>query len=307
VVDEMVGDEGVWDEILTGLRDDELGAQIDVEKDVIGNMGQRITVVTDYVQPIHPKSERLLFAVESTNPKALAKTIHDAMQDDPRAKKHIVGDVVVWEIVEENELLRPAEVNIPQLGGGQVPDLRDGAKRKGDREEEKRKLPNSAVTVVHGHMMIASHFDFLKKIVVGSPRHKTLRDLTEYRTVHAELDRLIGSKGTGVPSVRTFSLTDEEYRPTYELLKAGKMPESETLLGQLLNRIFSEGKDDVVRKQKVDASKLPNYDMVRRYLGPAGTAVLSEDDGWLVVGFSVSKQQQQNLAQIPVKKDEMKE
>ena len=35
-----------------------------------------------------------------------------------------------------------------------------------DKDDEPT-LPNSAVTVVHGHLIIASHVDFLEKIITG--------------------------------------------------------------------------------------------------------------------------------------------
>ena len=37
---------------------------------------------------------------------------------------------------------------------------------------------------------------------------------------------------------------DEEYRATYELIRAGKMPEAETIMGDLLNSLFAEDPDE---------------------------------------------------------------
>ena len=70
--------------------------------------------------------------------------------------------------------------------------------------------------------------------------------------------------------MRSFSRTDEEYRPTYELIRQGKMPESESLLGKLLNRLLGPEDEDVLREQQIDGSQLPDFEAVRRYLGPAG-------------------------------------
>ena len=44
-------------------------------------------------------------------------------------------------------------------------------------------------------------------------------------------------------SFRFFSRTDEEYRPTYELIRQGRMPEAESLFGKLLNRMLAEDED----------------------------------------------------------------
>jgi hypothetical protein len=70
------------------------------------------------------------------------------------------------------------------------------------------------------------------------------------------------------------------------------MPESETLLGRLLNRLLTPPEDEGValRKQKIDAHELPNFDVVRRYFNPAGALVRSDGDGWFIVGASLSRE-----------------
>jgi hypothetical protein len=86
--------------------------------------------------------------------------------------------------------------------------------------------------------------------------------------------------------------TDEAYRPVYELLRQGKMPESETLLGRLLNRLLTPPEDEdegILREQKIDGRQLPDFEMVRRYFSPSGTIVRTSEDGWFIVGATLSK------------------
>ena len=59
----------------------------------------------------------------------------------------------------------------------------------------------------------------------------------------------------------------------------------------VLNSVLGSGKKGIKRKQKIDGSKLPEYDFVRRYLGPAGLQMISEDNGWIVKGFLLKKGQ----------------
>ncbi len=47
------------------------------------------------------------------------------------------------------------------------------------------------------------------------------------------------------------------------------------------------------RAQKIDGSQLPEYQVVRRYLGPAGLQVTSEPDGWFFKGFTLNKRAEQ--------------
>ena len=67
------------------------------------------------------------------------------------------------------------------------------------------------------------------------------------------------------------------------------MPESETMLGRMLNTVFGAGKKGVLRKQEVDGSKLPEFDAVRSHLGTAGGFGVSEENGWFLKGFMLSK------------------
>jgi hypothetical protein len=152
--------------------------------------------------------------------------------------------------------------------------------------KEDRILPHAAVTVSQGYLLIASHMDFLLKILPGVEERKALAHDADFQLVQKNLDQL----GINDTCLRSFSRTDEECRTTYELIRQGKMPESETMLARLLNAIMGPSKKGTVRKQKLDGSKLPEYQVVRRYLGPAGILVTSEKDGWFAKGFLLPKE-----------------
>ncbi|MGD0518193.1 MAG: hypothetical protein ABSA26_11720 [Thermoguttaceae bacterium] len=65
------------------------------------------------------------------------------------------------------------------------------------------------------------------------------------------------------------------------------MPESESMFAQFLNKLFGEGKKGAVRQQKIDGGKLPDYELVRHYLSPAGMQITAEKDGWFLKGFTL--------------------
>ncbi len=278
LVDAIVGEEGVFEEIIESLRDDPNGPQIDLREDLVAHLGTRCTLFTDYVLPITPKCERMVFAVDSTNPQALAATIEKTMKSDPDARRIEFEGHTIFEIVEEEEALPELKVEIPQFG--------DFGAEEEEVEEEKAKLPNSAVCVANGHMFISTHIEFLKKVLAAQEQREQLGQAVDYQLVMEELGKISAETNC----FRIFSRTDEEYRPTYELIRSGKMPESETLLGKLLNGILGEGKEGELRHQRIDGEKLPSYEMVRRYLGPAGVSIHAEENGWFVQGISLSKQ-----------------
>jgi hypothetical protein len=44
--------------------------------------------------------------------------------------------------------------------------------------------------------------------------------------------------------------------------------------------------------------------MVRRYLGPGGTFVETQDDGWLIVGFMLSKHPVVEVGAAPARENQ---
>jgi hypothetical protein len=60
-------------------------------------------------------------------------------------------------------------------------------------------------------------------------------------------------------------------------------------LAQVLNGLLNDSPEGETRKPMFDGSKLPRYEVVRRYLGTGGILATSEENGWLIVGFSLAK------------------
>jgi hypothetical protein len=291
--------ESVFEDIIKDIRDNQDGPMIDIRGEVLSRLADRALIMTDYQLPITPKSERTVIAVGAKDPAGLAKVVNQAMAKDTTAHKREFRGHTIWEIIEQDPDadLRPARVDVPEIGP---------AKEKDDEEEEKFKIPNSAITVAHGHLLRATHIDFLKKVLEQADGGKPLGESVDFQLVAAEIEKLTAGAEN---SVRFFSRTDEEFRPTYELIRAGKMPQSETMFGRVLNRLFTNepspaknaakkkdaktakrDKQKEPRKQQIDGHQLPEFDLVRRYLGPAGGFATTTEDGFFITGFTLPKQ-----------------
>ncbi|MCS7303805.1 MAG: DUF3352 domain-containing protein [Thermoguttaceae bacterium] len=272
------GEKGVWEEVLDGLKNDPNGPMIDLRNDLIVHLTGRAMMITDYELPITPTSERLLYALETKNEKALSEAIRRIMEKDRTMRRREYGGHVIWEAIPPEAGPRKPEVvvkGLPPIGGP----------KPKQQEPPPRVLPTAAVTVAYGHLLVASHFDFLKKVLDHGRKPDPLADRLDFQLVQRTID------GFGIPNncARFFSRTDEEYRATYELIQQGKMPQSETLFGRLLNEFLGTGKKGQLRKQRIDGSKLPDYQVVARALGPAGLFAYSEQEGWVLVGFTMKK------------------
>jgi len=282
--DAIAGYDDAFANVLRGLQEDPYGPQVDVKRDFVAHLGERVTMVTDYQVPITTKSERFMFAVELTNEAAIAKTVEKFMKSDPNATRTEFSGKVVWEIQEAQSDIPELDISVSELDLlDEPPSAQSGGLKAGGGLAS-----TSAVCVCDGHLFVASHVSFLKEILAAKAAPDTLGGAGDYREVEGAMSRLL----PGEVAARCFVRTDEAYRPIYELLRQGKMPESETLLGRLLNRLLAPADDDgegIVREQKIDGRKLPDFEMVRRYFGPAGTIVRSDADGWFITGATLSK------------------
>jgi len=280
--DSIAGYEDAFANVLQGLEKDPYGPQVDVKKDFVAHLGERISMVTDYEVPITTKCERFLFAVELTNEAAITTAIEKFMESDPNATRTEFEGKVVWEIQEEQEEVLEFDIDIAEL------DLLDESPTTPNEGLAGSDSPTSAVCVAEGQLFIASHVAFLKEALSNKAAQDTLGTAGDYREVEMAMAHLI----QGDVAARFFVRSDEAYRPVYELLRQGKMPQSETLLGRLLNRLLSPPDDDeegLLREQKIDGRQLPEFEMVRRYFGPVGTIIRSDADGWFIVGATLSK------------------
>jgi hypothetical protein len=280
LVNQIVGDE-VFEDVLDSIKTDENGPQIDIRKDLIGFLGDRVTFISDLQLPITPKSERLLVAVETKDEKHTAEVIKRWMETDVDTRKRDIAGHVVWEIVDEQAELPMVTIENSPLDG--TPRAED---EQPEEEEERALPPNSAVTVAYGQLFVATHIDILTKVLTEYENGPKLAGSSDYLRVEAELAQLAQPEQFG----QAFTRTDEAYRGVYELLRTGKMPESESIIGKLLNSMLGEGKEGVLRPQRIDGSKMPDYDLVRRYLGPAGMSMTTEPTGWLLTGFTLTKE-----------------
>jgi hypothetical protein len=288
------GEQGVWTDVKDSLRDDPNGPKVDLVKDLVMNMGQQATFITDYITPISPTCERTCLAVVAVNEKALAEAIRKSMATDPNVRHRQFQGYDIWEMTDETVAAPDVEIEQP----GQPPQARQpvrqhvgaarsqpgqrsaGQAEEGEEEQTERLLPRSAVTVAKGWLFIASHVDFLEKILSQDP-NTSLASTADYQAVMKEMQSL----GASQDSFRIFVRQARAVHPTYDLARANKLPEAQTMLGNLLNRLLAQDPDQP-RKAEIDGSKLPPFEQVERYFGLSGMFVTTEANGWFGVGFS---------------------
>jgi hypothetical protein len=283
LVDSIAGDKGVFKEIWLSLKTDPNGPKIDIYKGLVDHFGTRFNLLTDVRLPITTKSERVMGVIEVKDQDIVAQTLEKAFKNDPQAKKRVFQGQTIWEITQEDGIAEESDLMIE--GAGFV-NTEEAAPAKSKEKEEEAKLPNMAVTAFAGHLIVGTHVDFVEDFIKRANYPTSLGKMEDFQRVHEALNKL-GSKND---SIRFFSRTDESYRATYELLKQNKLPEAETMLARLLNAMMSNGEEGAVRKQEIDGAKMPDFELVKKYLGPGGVYAQTEKEGWWVVGCLLKKQ-----------------
>jgi len=298
LVDDVVGEKGVYDDVIASVKEDPDGPQIDLEKDLVGCLGTRVTLITDHATPIDTDADRLVIAVEAVDPERVAKTVAKSMSIDPDMAKIDVQGHVAWELIDRSSSIPKLEVETPGLAAPAPEHDDEGHRRRAKmREREEKLLPHSVVTVAHGHLFVASHRDILERVLATGGGMESLGAANDFAQASGELTRLLPGK----TACRTFSREEEVVRPAYEMLRQGLMPKSKSLTGQVLNALFGDGKPGTVREQRIDGSSLPDFEMIRRYFGTAGLGMQTVPEGWYLTGVSLPRTQQEpEVARRPV-------
>jgi hypothetical protein len=289
LVDAIAGDEGVFDDIWLNLETDPNGPKINIRKELVDLLGERVTILSDVKPPIDLKSERLMGIVEVKNPKAVAEALKKAFEHDPAAKKRIIEEQIIWELTQEEGVAEQEELKIEGAGFVSKDDETEFVSAEDEEAEAEEEgpavLPNMAMTVYDGHLIISTHVEFIVEFIQRQGKHPGLASIPEHKQVTAALTRL----GSANDSFRFFTRTEEAYRGTFELVKQNKLPQSETMAARLLNGALGTKGEGADRQPAIDGSKLPAFEAISKYLGNGGFYIQTEQNGWLIVGCLLKK------------------
>jgi len=277
LVNDAFGEE-VFRDIFDGIRDDEDGPRIDVAKNVIPNLGDHLIMLTDNQLPAGEASERLLIAIDVDDAAALREAVKRAMEVEPDAS--LIEGVAGADIYRVRPSDAPSDFDAELFN-----DL--GLDDQPDPDAPKPLLNQWAITVVDvkgqpgGYLVFSSHPELLvetaNRMISGAA--DGLADTAEFQNVSDKLLQIDGKEFSMQRMVRT----DLSLRVKYDLLREGKLRESDSLLTSLFRRIFENSKEEP--NDPLDAKKLPPLEKVQQYFRPAGSFVRTTDDGWQLDGF----------------------
>ena len=107
---------------------------------------------------------------------------------------------------------------------------------------------------------------YLEEILEGFGQRERLASSADYE----QMDEVMNKLAPGERSGWAFGRSDEEFRPMFDLIRQGRMPESKSMLGKLLNKILTTEAEKSWHAAEADDRRrnLPDFEAVRRYFGP---------------------------------------
>jgi hypothetical protein len=228
------------------------GILLDVKREVVTPLGSRLTVITDYADVADMATERTLMAFALNDSKTAAATLTKlAGLAGSAFKRRDFQGQAIYEFTAPN-LADPGAV---------------------DAEE----TPPWGLAVAAGGVFLASDVKLLEKVLLqAAGKRDNLATTAGYKAVIPHLPAQ--SAGIG------FTRLDLEYRALYSAIKDG-------LFADALDAMIPFGSETLQKfADALDGSKLPEFDVIARYLGPQGMYMTADDDGLLIIQFELRKE-----------------
>lgn len=278
LVDEMAGQPKVFREIIDGIKKDPHGPRIDIEKEVLPLLTNDIYSITETKEPIDIDSRRNLFAIRVKQPEQMLRILSKAMENEPDAEELAINGQKVWQVAhKEEDLALDADFGDfakPAAGGAPA--------------NNQPWLSNWAITVNGEYLMFASHVDMISEAIKQAKQVQTspLVEEQDYKRVVAALSQLFGDEPACAWQVNRSELA---YRAQYELFRAGKLQESQSMLARILEHLLQNRSEIERKRPTLDGSKLPPFEAVSKYLQPSGMMVQTTQKGWSFGGILLSQ------------------
>lgn len=274
LVDEAMNDE-IFRETIRGIANDQAGPRLDLEKEFLPFLDDQILLMTDNTMPVDVHSERLLVAIRLNDAEAIRKALRKVMSVEPDATKlEVVPGVEIWRI----EPSQTEETFDPEIFG----DLELGLE---DETEEPPLVEQGAIGVVDkendAYLMFASH----PELLIETARRIRAGDAGGYQGEPevTEVVNALNKLGCQTPAYDRISRTRLALRAKYELLRMGKLRESDSMLATFIRRLSDE--DEGGEPDPLNATKLPPFAAIEKFFPNGGRFTETVADGWELTSF----------------------
>lgn len=287
LVDELVGNQGVFDEVINGIKNDVNGPQVDIRNELLPLMTNDIVAISDCKEgEVEVNSRRNLIGVKVNNTSKAAQILDRVMKAEANAELMSFQGINIWKVT--NAQNGAEEDEFSEFGDFDDP----------SEETEQPWLNQWAICVLaspeadskEGYFLFASHTEMLEEAIhqAKAGGEDGLASQQDYQRIHSAIMQLMNSEN---PCAWKISRNNLAFRVQYELFRQGKLEESESMMSSILHRLMgSDESADGSMERVFSGESLPPYEKIAGFLNPSGFKVRATEKGWEFGGMMLSSQ-----------------
>ncbi len=179
IVDDIAGQEGVFDSVIDGIQTDPLGPQIDIKNQVLPFITSQIFAINEVTQPITIDSRRSLIAIRVQDPNGkLAAVLDRAMKNEPDATPEDFQSYRIWKVTRQDDSQESLKFD-NDFGSFGKKGSKSSTRKNEEEEEDEPLLSNWAITIISAksdageneqYLMFASHAEMIKEAIQASEK-----------------------------------------------------------------------------------------------------------------------------------------
>ncbi len=240
------------------VRNAEKQLGIDVEKELLEEWDDRVTMTQIMLRPAQIGAVGQIFAFKLKNPSIMESTtlpkIFEHLQaKDSKWKSDRFGDVRIY--------TRPPNKKENDTPGG-------------------RRRPEPTLAVVNGELMFADSIKAIEAAIeAGNDSEGLLRESLEYKLVRDQVKQQLGSSDT---SIVFYQRPEESFRMMYDMV--ANPDNREKMRGMSKSNPFV-----TALLKALDSHQLPPFETLARYLSPSGAYITEEESGLHYTAFGLRR------------------
>lgn len=253
--------EGLFDDLLSGLRDDPEGPRVDLKRDLFSRLGPQVMSVADREGTIsaqNPAGARSLNVVSCREVPLVASFLKKLYAGEKNVAYEKQGEVHLWTAKKNGNLFVEGEDQ-------SLMDIR-------------------AVALTPSELIFSSDIAYVRAALAAKVPADPLDKDADWRLLNNKLQDNDGERS----ALRGFIRLDQFLEPGYGYLRAGK-PQAKEGADAALLRLLLFG--TLESKPAPPFGALPEFKLLRDRLRPFGVRLTLTDDGWLVRGAMLATEQ----------------
>ena len=280
--DEFLETEGAWNDILIALEKDEKGPRVNMTTELVAYLGNNLSSMRTYTEPIKEDSEKFLFAldIKQGGDDQVRKVLHRMFDTDPDFRKVEFESDVIWQYVR------------PQRAPRETTRARSRRFRETQTQDTQsaQLIKGGVFCVSNGYLFISNDAEYLRQRIgaFAQGQIKSVSENPRYQQVQSIIRQKTADTGRFLEG---FVYTQKEMELNYSMFREGRISQGGSLIAQIA-KLLSTQPETGEAKQTFDGSKLPPFAELAEKVGFGGFYGRAEADGWFFERFGVKAGQQ---------------